>query len=134
MGIGSPSTGANTLLQRRSKIAAMSWAPQPDLKRSFRLQPLVTVLSVGTATAPAISLGDRVAPLALAPRTPARGTVTPLCAATADWPRGCHAHSGRCAPGGAGSVTYPERTEAHMIDGANQPSRQLVAIPRPERN
>ena len=119
-------------------MAVMRWPPQPDVKRSFRLQPLVTVLSVGPATAPAISLADRVAPLALVPRTPAMGTVTTLCAATADSPRDCHASYGRWAPGGAGSVMYPIGTEARdMIDGANQPAgyrRQLVAIPRPGRN
>ena len=93
-------------------MAAMSWPPQPDVKRSFRLQPLVTVLSVGPATAPAISLADRVAPLALVPRTPAMGMVTALCAATAFSPRGCRASYGRCAPGGADSVTYPIGTEA----------------------
>lgn len=93
-------------------MASMPWPPQPDVKRSFRLQPRVTVLSVGSATAPAISLADRVAPLALVPRTPAMAAVITLCAATAFSPSGCRASYGRCAPGGAGSVTYPIGTEA----------------------
>ena len=46
------------------------------------------------------------------PRTPAMGTVTKLCAATADSPGGCRACHRRCAPGGAGSVRYPSGTEA----------------------
>ena len=46
------------------------------------------------------------------PRTPAMGTVTTLCAATADSPGGCRADHRRCAPGGAGSVRYPIGTEA----------------------
>ena len=93
-------------------MASMPWPPQPDVKRSFRLQPRVTVLSLGSATAPAISLADRIAPLALVPRTPAMGTVIALCAATAFSPRGCRASYGQCALGGAGSVTYPIGTEA----------------------
>ena len=56
-----------------------------------------------------------------------------LCSATADSPGGRRAVYGRCAPGEAGSVTYPIGTEGpQMIDGANQPTgyrRQLVAIP-----
>ena len=51
-------------------MAAMPWAPQPDVKGSFRLQPLVTVLTVDPVTASAISLADRLAPLALVLRTP----------------------------------------------------------------
>ncbi len=93
-------------------MASMPWPPQPGVKRSFRLQPRVTVLSVGSATAPAISLADRVVPLALMPRTPAMGTVTTLCVATAFSARGCRASYRRCPPGEADSVTYPMGTEA----------------------
>src|SRR6266702_8268320 len=76
-------------------------------RHRLALQPLVAVLSVGLATASAISLANRVAPLALVPRTPAMRTVTTLCAATAFSPGGCRASYGRCALGGADSVTYP---------------------------
>jgi hypothetical protein len=65
-------------------MAAMPWPRPSDVKRSFRLQPLATVLSVGPATAPAISLADRLAPPALVPRTAAMRTVTTLATAAAE--------------------------------------------------
>ena len=106
-------------------MASMPWPPQPDVKRSFRPQPRVTVLSVGSATAPAISLADRIAPLALVPRTPAMGTVITLCAATAFSPRGCRASYGRRALGGAGSVTNLIGTEARAHDRRGKPADWL---------